>query len=227
MELFDKKFVHFMWDDALKGKKVFVADYIDSLQAIVEKGNENNLCQITFSEEEWKPFKVRNMDITWQFAYYDPNYWVKKAFKEGKEIQFQSADGEWNSIVGEDMLKWYIEEGCKLRVKPECPCTDGIDSKACAGCQQDEERKQTVRPFKDCDELVEFWSLNYQSVMRHTFTKPLIWVRLKDDKRERLIVAYGDNFVEIGNKTKAVTLQHLFEQYEFLDGSPVGMEVKE
>lgn len=221
MYLFDKRFVHFMWDDALEGKRGFLSSGIDTLIKMVNEDSDRTGIQKGCERD--LPF-CKHITVECRLAYYDPNYEVKKAFKEGNEIQFQSADGEWNSIVGEDMLKWYIEEGCKLRVKPECPCTDGIDSKACAGCPQDEERKQTVRPFKDCDELVEFWSLNYQSVMRPTFTKPLIWVRLKCDGRERLIVAYGDNFVEIGNKTKAVTLQHLFEQYEFLDGSPVGME---
>ena len=111
-----------------------------------------------------------------------------------------------------------------------CPCEDGIDSKACAGCPQDEWRKQTFRPFKDCDELVEFWSKNYQTGFRPANTKPLIWVRLKCDGRERLIVAFGKgfgtDFVEIGNKAKAVTLQKLFDDYEFLNGTPCGMEVE-
>lgn len=119
-----------------------------------------------------------------------------------------------------DILRdWQVEE-----VKQECPCADGIDSKACAGCPQDEETKQTFRPFKDCDELVAFWSKNYQTGFRPAFTKPLIWVRLKCDGRERLIVAFGTDFVEIGNKAKAVPLQKLFDDYEFLDGSPVGKE---
>lgn len=227
MELFDKKFVHFMWDDKLEGKEGFCADDICELANCVHSGNMHLTKVIKSRLSPVFPFKDTNND-DWLFFYYDPNYEVKKAFKEGKEIQFQSADGEWNSIVGEDMLKWYIEEGCKLRVKPECPCTDGINSKACAGCPQDEERKQTVRPFKDCDELVEFWSKNYQTGLRPENTKPLIWVRLKVDGRERLIVAFGKgfgtDFVEIGNKAKAVTLQKLFEDYEFLDGAVCGVK---
>ena len=91
--------------------------------------------------------------------------------------------------------------------KSPCPCDDGMDSN---------------RPFKDCDELIQWWQDHYPVAHNRICSKPLIWVRLKCDGRERLIVAYGDNFVEIGNKTKAVTLQHLFEQYEFLDGSPCG-----
>ena len=93
------------------------------------------------------------------------------------------------------------------------------------------QKKITYRPFKDCDELVEFWIKHYQSMRKPMYTKPLIWVRLKCDGRERLIVAFGKgfgtDFVEIGNKAKAVPLQKLFDDYEFLDGSPIGMEVKE
>ena len=134
---------------------------------------------------------------------------VIKAWEDGKTIQVTPEGTDiWMDLHCEP--KWNVD--LEYRIKPECPC---------------EERKQTCRPFKDCDELVEFWTQHYQSTHKPMYTKPLIWVRLKCDGRERLIVAYGDNFVEIGNKTKAVTLQHLFEQYEFLDGGPVGMEVKE
>ena len=151
-----------------------------------------------------------------------------------------------------------VREWQEKEEKPECPCADGIDSKACAGCPQDEARKlkrieeraskfgevcvrpeyddekckkcneciegPDYRPFKDCDELIEFWTKNYQTVLRPANTKPLIWVRLKCDKRERLIVAFGTDFVEIGNKAKAVTLQKLFENYEFLDGAVCGVK---
>lgn len=42
------------------------------------------------------------------------------------------------------------------------------------------------------------------------------------DDRRRLIVGFGENFVEIGNKP--VTMQGLFETYTFLDGSPCGVK---
>ena len=326
MELFDKKFVHFMWDDELEGKKCFVGGDIDILRAIVEKGVESDLHSIVFSRNESAPFRMADGSYNWQFAYYDPNYAVKKAFNTGKVIQYKCGK-TWVNITSEQVLttklpeNWelrvkpekdenfiaYLSRGCSnfiqlcvcrecdwkttqklcnartklhvgaaedclnwiqsrakftevikawedgktiqlfdgvankwvdcdespkwqnhctYRVKPDCPCEDGINSKACAGCPQDEERKQTFRPFKDCDELVEFWSKNYQTGFRPAYTKPLIWVRLKCDKRERLIVAFGTDFVEIGNKAKAVPLQKLFNDYEFLDVKPCGVEEK-
>lgn len=121
MYLFDKRFVHFMWDDALEGKKCFLSDSIDVLKIGVEQ-MWSRMCFKVIKGEDSYPFGMYRTDggrVSYRFAYYDPNYWVKKAFKEGKGIQFQSADGEWNSIVGEDMLKWYIEEGCKLQIMPE------------------------------------------------------------------------------------------------------------
>jgi hypothetical protein len=360
-KLFDKRFVHFMWDDELKGKQCFVADNIGVLKAYVESC-ESRSGRVVESGDNGYPFLYDDADercgSMYQFAYYDPNYEAKKAYNEGKEIQCYVGDGwipvsnpSWNVdtkyrakpeeekwivylaryqdgltlccsaksywetakkfdgakgklFVGtkNEVVEWYKprqkfvevieawEDGKMIqirhtpnsdwvdldnespkwhtcyeyRVKPECHCEEGIDSKACAGCPQNEAReircencqtvkdangvcylsadgrckdgslflqkekllqkKKNCRPFKDCDELVEFWSKNYQTGFRPANTKPLIWVRLKVDKRERLIVAFGTNFVEIGNKAKAVTLQKLFDDYEFLDGSPVGMK---
>lgn len=254
-KLFDKRFVHFMWDDELEGKKCFVADYIDTIQALVEKGDENTLYLVTCSNDERKPFRRRNRTATRQFAYYDPNYEVKKAFNEGKPIQVTSkGTDKWLDLHCEPT--WDLRD--EYRVKPEslgyakvetkgsdcdksegytlavskCHWEDYIDhalpkenilNKPECPCEE-----KTFRPFKDCDELVEFWSKNYQTGFRPAYTKPLIWVRLKCDGRERLIVAFGKgfgtDFVEIGNKAKAVPLQKLFDDYEFLDKKPCGVK---
>ena len=328
-KLFDKKFVHFMWDDELEGKWVFCSSDIQSLQMFVETGadprrwKEGTPPYFLKKGTEKEPFMVQGLGF-FSFAYYDPNYSVKWAYyKEGKKVQVKKIDrfADWTDcdeplwskdcsyrikpeeekwiaylsryqdvltlcccdesnwerskrvagaktklFVGTEeecvewisarekftevikawedgktiqvyetlfkrwgdctgTLEWYTD--CEYRVKPDCPCEDGIDSKACAGCPQDEARKQTFRPFKDCDELIEFWIKHYQSTNKPMYTKPLIWVRLKVDKRERIIVAFGTDFVEIGNKVKAVPLQKLFDDYEFLDGCVIGVKVEE
>lgn len=344
MKLFDEKFVHFMWDDKLAEKRVFAADAIGYLMKSVEEGDESDLWEVEYSGRLSFPFhKIGGSDVN--FVYYDPNYSIKKAFNEGKTIQYQLVgEVDWRDVGDEEMFKQYIEEGrtfrikpeedekwivyfarqkggvCYLstceedkwefvqksygaktklfvgvygdavkwcvsrqkfaevikawedgkeiqfrrpskylnwiyasdpnwnpeleyRVKPECPCADGVDSKACVGCEHSEDGKPRInknyvegvckdclerkkyRPYESSAEMIADF-VNRFKVKCPSYCKPLIWVRLKVDKRRRLIVAYGDNFVEIGNKTKAVTLQHLFEQYDFLDGSPVGMEAK-
>jgi hypothetical protein len=139
-------------------------------------------------------------------------------------------------------------DGCQFRVKPEVKIAyvhkgvggyfidDFIEGSFYQGTiaecekwiEEHKPKQKTFRPFKDCDELVEFWTKNYQTGLRPAFTKPLIWVRLKCDGRERLIVAFGKgfgtDFVEIGNKAKAVPLQKLFDDYEFLDGCVIGVK---
>lgn len=136
---------------------------------------------------------------------------IIKAWEDGKRIQVTpKGTDKWVDLHCEPT--WNVD--LEYRVNPGCPCEE-----------------KTFRPFKDCDELVEFWTKHYQSTRKPMYTKPLIWVRLKCDGRERLIVAFGKgfgtDFVEIGNKAKAVPLQKLFDDYEFLDGKPCGMEVKE
>lgn len=154
---------------------------------------------------------------------------VIKAWEDGKTIQiYETLFKRWVDCAG--TLEWYTD--CKYRVKPECPCEDGIDSKACVGCEHSEDGKPEYKPYKSVEEFIQDYQERFPTaVPRPAHTMPLIWVRLKVDKRERLIVAFGKgfgtDFVEIGNKAKAVPLQKLFDDYEFLDGSPVGMEVKE
>lgn len=202
MELFDKKFVHFMWDDELKGKKCFIADGIDDLRGIVENGAEFDLRIVLSSGNESAPFQSANGVYAWRFAYYDPNYEVKKAYNKGKRIQVTpKGTDKWLDLHCEPT--WDVN--LKYRVMPE---------------------EKQYRPYESSAEMITDFKDRFK-VNCPPYCEPLVWVRLKVDKRKRLIVAYGDNFVEIGNKTKAVTLQHLFEQYEYLDGIPVGMEVKE
>lgn len=80
--------------------------------------------------------------------------------------------------------------------------------------------KNTYRPFKSCNELWEREKVGYSP-------NPLqmidIWVKHKVDGRRRMIVGFGDNFVEVGVKAKPVTLERLFETYTFLDGEPCGV----
>ena len=46
----------------------------------------------------------------------------------------------------------------------------------------------------------------------------------KVDGRRRMIVGFGENFVEFGSMARTVTLEQLFEMYTFLDGTPIGVE---
>ena len=81
---------------------------------------------------------------------------------------------------------------------------------------------QIYRPFKNCNELIDFYKRE-NNIVNNEDVMPLIWVKHKVDGRRRMIVGFGDNFVEVGVKAKPITLERLFEMYTFLDGSPCGV----
>lgn len=85
MNLFNKKFVYFMWDDVLEGKECFVANNIN---AIINGVNLNEKLYL-------KPMSKSEFD-KWTFAYYDPLYELKTAYGKGKHVQI------WNNLCN----KW-------------------------------------------------------------------------------------------------------------------------
>lgn len=114
MELFDKKYVYFMWDDKLKEKKGFVADHIDTLVNLVNLNS--NMCTISKTNHNSYPFVSDRMSLGFnftQFAYYDPNYELKIAYNNGVAIEFY--DEELKKWVEETEPKWW--DNVKYRVK--------------------------------------------------------------------------------------------------------------
>lgn len=114
-ELFDKKFVHFMWDDELEGKKGFVSNDIECLRDYV---NNNPFATelIEHSSDEAQPFEITD-GIRFRFFYYDPNYEVKKAFNEGKVIQFRYGSTDWQDYTNQNHC--WDDEDREWRVKPK------------------------------------------------------------------------------------------------------------
>ena len=93
--------------------------------------------------------------------------------------------------------------------------------------------EKIYRPFKDTDELIEkWWNLNGWSKAETKYKNdklrmPLIWVRRKDDPKDkgRLITAFNDISVELGEAGggDVLMMDVLFELFIFLDGSPCGV----
>jgi len=86
--------------------------------------------------------------------------------------------------------------------------------------------KNTYRPFKSYDELVYYWEREKVGYSANPLQMIDIWVKHKVDGRRRMIVGFGENFVEVGVKAKPVTLERLFEMYTFLDDEPCGVMEK-
>ena len=125
MELFDEKFVHFMWDDELEGKACFVSDDIDTLREEVTKGISRDIVHEHRTNIPTSyPFET--IADYYRFAYYDPNYEVKKAYTEGKKIQYKFPRGErWHDMsesaikdIASGGLRWF-DGDCDYRIESE------------------------------------------------------------------------------------------------------------
>lgn len=221
MELFDKKFVYFMWDDKLEGQKGFVANYINDLKLAVNQGYWTKYGPLHKGSDAY-PFRTI-VDERWCLCYCDPNYFVKRAYyMEGKTIQsFSDNKNKWFDVVGEP--SWL--DGMEYRVKPDCPCEDGIDSKACVGCEHSEDGKKEYRPYINSAEMIVDF-IDRFNVNCPSHCEPLIWVKGKYTHSRFLVFAFYETFIKF-NDDEPLMFKELFTDYTYLDGSPCGMEVKE
>lgn len=202
-EIFDKKYVYLEWDDVLKGKKVLAGDNLQFVRREVNDGTAKVRYVEPYSDSnssELYPF-ADDSGTTWGLVYYDPNYECKREYAQGKTIQIRhTPESEWVDLKGEEP-KWH---SCyEYRVKPE----------------------QKWRPFKDIAELKQAWSIKRSPLVHPELEESEIWVR--DKKRPditRLITGFngGCQCVAIAGQWRI--LEGLFDDYEFLDGTPCGVE---
>ena len=200
--IFDPKFVHFMWDDELKGKAGIFAGSINELKDRVEnKGKGYRLTCKGVGDDNY-PFKSSDMlETCWPFFYYDPLYVYKAAWKDGLTIQYMTTinvKNGWTDIT-EDWA-WDINRDTQYRIKPE----------------------KDLRPFKDIQELKNAWSCKAE--MSVDYEESLIWVRWKGGKEHKLITGYYNEGSQVFLCGDWVSLEQLFERYEFIDGTPCGVE---
>lgn len=130
MDLFNKKFVHFMWTDELEGKEGFFADNASDLQDWVNSNEEKWYGKCHISDNERYPFNNCTDKVVsdYQFFYYDPHLEIKRAFLEGKQIQYKlDGDPRWYDTNDSDLndiksrgLSWF-DDTYEYRIKPEEP----------------------------------------------------------------------------------------------------------
>ena len=119
MELFDKKYVHFVWDDSLVGKKCIYADDIDRLITRVNAGDWE-LTTIRTPPKDMDigfvsyPFFLEDAEEPYRFIYIDPNYECKIAYARGETIQSGHSDG-WHDVTNEPIWDGHFI----YRVKPK------------------------------------------------------------------------------------------------------------
>ena len=95
-KMFDRRFVHFMWDDSLKGKEGFFADSIDDLIKYVEKNNR--IKGEVIGSDGYHHF-VSDSDQIWTFFYCDPLYEYRWAHEHGKKVQVKLPFSGWTDVT--------------------------------------------------------------------------------------------------------------------------------
>ena len=112
-----------------------------------------------------------------------------------------------------------------------CYLAEKRKDKACTKISLCKEAEKQYRPFNDCNELIEHYQKKYKSAVGcdiyfPSLYKPCIWIRdITEDAKGDIELITG--FTEHGNvliNGTSYPLQHLFQMYEFLDGTPVGVE---
>ena len=117
MPQFQKRYVHFMWDDKLQGKEVFFANTVEQLSKLVLENQDKR--KVFSSGNKAAPFSINGDPFCnkWMFIYYDPNYEFKVAFEQGKKIECKrkgDAWEDWNYTPDPEWLDDY-----EYRIKPE------------------------------------------------------------------------------------------------------------
>lgn len=180
-------------------------------------------------------FKLKSMleENHIPFEWIEPNV----VGKQGYQIFYPEKDEKCVCSVIEHSLSFGHEKAllkiCGLLTKEEEKCAsvlgyltaDNVFQRILSHWKETKE-KNTYRPFKSCDELVYYWEREKVGYSANPLQMIDIWVKHKVDGRRRMIVGFGDNFVEVGVKAKPVTLERLFETYTFLDDEPCGVMEK-
>ena len=107
----------------------------------------------------------------------------------------------------------------------QCSRCDNWQPKAEPKTEQKAEKH--YRPFKDTDELIKVWQRKCGdvAVRLHKLDAPYIWVRYKAHPENNYLITglFGEND-EVFIGQYSYKLSEFFRDWEFLDGSPCGVE---
>jgi len=159
MELYNKKFVYFEWDKILEDKKGFVAQDIASLRRQV-KDNPEAMVTLSSSGDDVCPFTYYDdgeITCDYQFAYYDPYYEFRKAYLEGKQLQFKNHNGDWEDVL-EGFAPLFTTD--EYRIKPETTWYIVLDD---YGLSRTNSKNDRYVVFKGTEDECIKWYDNYKS----------------------------------------------------------------
>lgn len=116
MPKFENKYIYCVWEDGLKGKKVFFSDYITTLKWRVEKNDLRYVDTVVDNYSEHCPFHMKEAGF-YSFCYYDPYYELKLAYEQGKKIECKRKGDAWDDWNYTPTPAWI--DDYEYRIQPE------------------------------------------------------------------------------------------------------------
>lgn len=195
---------------------VYLADTVSRLKYLVSIEDKNYFTTLDriLNEEERHRFVDENY-LTYNLAYLicpARNAEAFKAWHEGKKIEMEYAEPDENEtsvwkLFENEEPNWY-----NFHYRPA----------------QEKTAEKEYRPFNSIDELTTEFVKRFRT-KTPSYALPLIWVKssIKGKNDRYLITGYVDNedykqLVAIDDKYYGLGV--LFENFQFLDGSPCGVK---
>lgn len=97
MPRFEDRFLHRVYDESLKGKRVFYADSIPELAKYVEDNDERFVGTVIGTNNTTYSFHIKDKE-NYMFVYFDPYYELKIAYERGYRILALHTSGIWVTI---------------------------------------------------------------------------------------------------------------------------------
>lgn len=131
IELFNEKYIHWRYDERLKGEKVYAADSIYAIKTAIN-GNPNSSLYVTGivtggENDSLYPFNIavdgQRGQNAYLFVYWDPLLKAKQAWAEGKRVlQYDKDNNEWVDVP-DNLSDW--DDGTRYEIVPESVNPDG------------------------------------------------------------------------------------------------------
>lgn len=190
-------------DELRKGDRVIVADNLATLKRCVKENDRGDTLYKVEDESGQYRFGIISdgCEIAFNLAYL-----VERKEQKAAEI---CVNCEHYSKHG----GYCIKHDRSTRYDNVCPAY-------CLNTKQKAEKR--YRPFEDTNELIKVWCERGGKWQKRELTMPLIWVQKKDKHKSiDLITGFSQIAVSIGIEGNG--MEDLFNEYEFLDGSPCGV----
>ncbi len=115
MNLYNKHFIHKVYDESLKYKIVLPSNDLKEIEDCI-KGNYGGYMSVESSDDKEFPFKNKLLG-NFKYVYYDPYRDEKLEYYNGTPIQVKIKN-KWVDVKN-DKFKW----NCEYRIKP-----NGVDN---------------------------------------------------------------------------------------------------